>query len=234
MSTEDESQAEERIAAYLQYARERPELFDKGGDGIRLLMDPRDIRAVEKTVGQALAARGVDPALARVGVVCRDPWFTVLRDAVEFPDGARRTHARIANVVGNGAAVLPLFDGQVALIRIFRHGPRLWQWEIPRGAIESGQDAGQAAHAEIEEEIGGCIGSIVPLGFVYGSTHFYRNGAHLFLARLTSFGAPQASEAIREVRLFPVPEVERMLREGEIQDSISVAAFLQARLRGLL
>lgn len=223
-----------RLTEYLEFARAHPHLFDDNRDGMRILLDPAEILAVEAEVGARLRLRGIDPAQAQVGIACRDPWVLLIRDAVEFPDRARRTHARLVNTGGDGAAVLPVLDGKVVLIRTFRHGPRRWMWEIPRGAIEAGQGPVEAAHAEVREEIGGEIDELLPMGFVYGATHMYRNGAHLFFARLRSTGVPQAAEAIAAIEAFTVAQTERMLREGEILDAISVSAFLHARLRGLL
>ena len=223
-----------RLVEYLAFARDHAHLFDSSQGGMRILLDPQEILAVEAEVGARLQARGQDPAQAQIGIAYRDPWLLMFRDAVEFPDGARRTHARLMNVGNNGAAVLPVLEGRVVLMRTFRHGPRRWLWEIPRGAIEDGQGPEEAAHAEVREEIGGRIRELLPLGFVYGSTQLYLNGAHLFLGRLDGYGAPQLAEAISAIECFTVAEVERMLRDGEILDGISVAAFLHARLRGLV
>ena len=42
-----------------------------------------------------------------------DSRLYMLRDAVEFPDGSRRTHTRVLNNVGDGAAILPLYQGRI-------------------------------------------------------------------------------------------------------------------------
>jgi ADP-ribose pyrophosphatase len=224
-----------RIDKYLAFAAERPELFGPtAGAGIRILLDRGDIERVEDAMTRELRARGLPETGAQVGVVDEDPYFWFVRDAVEFPDGGRRTYARVISRSGFGAAVLPLLAGCVVLTRQFRHGVRRWSLEIPRGSTEPGHTPEDTARAEVREEVGGEIAELVPLGFVHGTTNLYSGGAYLFLARLTSVGAPQLAEAITSVEQVSVPDFERLLRAGEIVDSVTIAAFTHARLRGLI
>lgn len=225
---------DERIRNYLEFAAARPELFATPAGGVRILLEPAEIAEVERAVGRSLEARGLDPRGAEVGVVFRDPWFFVVRDAVEFPDGSRRTHARSINRVGDGAAALPVLGGRIVLLRHFRHATRRWMREIPRGGIEPGQTPEQAAVQELAEEMGARTTRVERLGFLYGSTNLYHNGAHLYYAELASIGAPQVGEGIVALEPVSVREFEQLVLDGEIVDAFTTAAFLHARLRGLV
>jgi len=223
-----------RLDEYLRLASEQPALFATPRGGVRILLAPAEIAEVEGAVARDLESRGERPEGAEVGVVFRDPWFYVLRDAVEFPDCARRTHARVINRTGNGAAALPILDGRIVLLRHFRHAIRRWSLEIPRGAIELGQSAESTARREIEEEAGGLVRSLTPLSFIHGTTNLYSSGAHLFIAELDEIGEPQLGEGIAAIEQFTVREFEQLLLGGEILDSFTVAAYTHARLRGLV
>ncbi len=226
--------AEARFAEYLDFARQRPDLFGPPDGGVRILLDPAEIRAVEAETKAKLRGRGLPDSGAEIGIVSHDPYVWFLRDAVEFPDGARRPHHRVVNRVGNGAAVLPMLDSRVVLTRQFRHALRAWSLEIPRGALEPGETPEQAAAAEVAEEVGGAIRELIKLAFVHGSSNLYANGVHTFFARLESVGAPQVSEAIASVEQVTVAEFERMISDGTITDAPTIGAFAQARLRGLI
>lgn len=226
--------AEHRIAEYLDFARQRPDLFGPPDGAVKILLDPADIRRVETEAAAKLRRRGLPESGAEIGVVTHDPYMWFIRDAVEFPDGAQRPHTRAINRIGNGAAALPVFDGKIVLTRQFRHAIRRWSLEIPRGAIELGETPVQAAAAEVEEEVGGDIRELIELGFIHGSTNLYANGAHTFFARLNRVGAPQISEAITSVEQVTVAEFERLVMASEITDSFTVATFGHARLRGLI
>ena len=227
--------AEARHAEYLEFAGRRPELFGPPDAAVKILLDPADIRAVEAEAAANLRRRGLPESGAEIGIVSHDPYMWVVRDAVEFPDGARRPHMRLVSRLGNnGAATLALLDDQIVLTRQFRHALRRWSLEIPRGAIEPGQTPAQAAAAELNEEVGGTAHELVELGFMNGSTNLYATGTHLFFARLKHVGAPQISEAITSVEQVTVAEFERMVLTGEITDSYTVGAFAHARLRRLV
>jgi len=223
-----------RIAEYLEFAAARPDLFDNPPGGVRIILDPAEIANVEEAVGRSLQASGVPADWAAVGIVFKDPWIFVLRDAVQFPDGSRRTHARVINRIGNGAGALPVVDGRIVLARHFRHAVRRWLLEIPRGAIEPGSNAEETARRETEEELGARVAELKPLGFLLGSTNLYGSGAHLFFATLEAVGAPQIEEGITAIEMVTPSEFESRLLAGEIQDSFTVAAYAHAKLRGLV
>jgi len=223
-----------RMERYLEFAKARPDLFANPPNGIRILLDPAEIATVEKAVASDLEARNLPPEGAHAGIVHRDPWFYLVRDAVEFADGSRRMHARIINRIDNGTAVLPVLGNKIVLVRHFRHPLRRAILEIPRGGVEAGRSPEDTAREEIREEIGGVIRRLEPVGFLFGSTNIYGNGAHLFFADLESVGAPQVGEGVTAVELFTVAEFEALLRGGEILDSFTVAAYVHSKLRRLI
>jgi ADP-ribose diphosphatase len=223
-----------RIAEYLDFAESRPDLFANPEGGVRILRDPIEIASVEQAVARNLAKQGLPAEWATVGLVFQDPWIFVLRDAVEFPNGSRRTHARVVNRIGQGAGALPVLNGRIVLLRHFRHAVRQWSLEIPRGGIEPGTTAEDTARREIAEETGASVGRLVSLGFLHGSTNLYGSGAHLFYAEVESVGSPQVEEGITAIEQLTPSEFETRLLAGEIRDSFTVAAFLHARLRGLI
>jgi ADP-ribose pyrophosphatase len=223
-----------RLAEYLEFAIARPELFDNPQGGVRIILDPAEIVAVEEAVACDLKRRGLPADWASVGIVFQDPWIFVLRDAVEFPDGSRRTYARVVNRIGNGAGALPVLEGRIVLVRHFRHAVRRWLLEVPRGGIEPGATAEETARRETQEELGARVGKLLHLGFLHGSTNLYGSGAHLFFAEIESVGSPQIEEGITAIEQLTPKEFEARLLAGEIRDSFTVAAYTHAKLRGLI
>lgn len=224
-----------RWTDYLALARERPDLFAQPqGDGVRLLLEPDDMRRVEEEMALVLQKRGLPESGAQVGIVEYDPYLYVVRDAVEFPDGARRTYTRVIYRSLGGAVVLPLLDGRIVLIRHFRHAPRRWMLEVPRGGIDPGHTPEQAARAEIDEEIGGEIAEMIPMGQLYALTSLQSNASYLFIARLTRIGHPQRAEGISGIELVTAQEFAGRILSGDILDALSITAFTHARLRGLV
>lgn len=221
------------LAAYFALMRELPHLFEnRGPDSIEILSDPADIAAAQEAAAQARRARGLDTGDLRAGVLARDPYMIVLRDAVRFPDGSLGLYNRI--VEARSIAVLPLLDGRPVLLRIFRHGLRDWSLEFPRGGCEGGETSEQAARREVREEIGAQIDELVPLGRFTPGGSSLTIGADFFAARIGATGAPDRADGIAAIEVMSVADVEMLIRDSAIIDGFTLSIFLRARLLGIV
>ena len=223
-----------RIEYYLEFARKHPKHFSNNEESVRIVFDPQKIYAAEQRSVLRNQALGLPPEGSQVGIISEDPWVTVIRDAVEFSDGDIRLHTRTMNRNNEGVAVLPIFENKLILIRHFRHALRKSILEIPRGAIDENATLEQTARNELLEEIEGVAGELIPLGFIYGTTNLFANGSYLFFTQLQSLGSPQLDEGVEAIERYSVKEFESLLLAGKIQETHTISAFCQARLRGLL
>jgi ADP-ribose pyrophosphatase len=213
-----------------------PALFvNPPGASYEILFDPSLVNAAEAEDAAWLEARGMPPAWARTGVIYEDPYTIVVRDAVRRPDGSLGTYARTLPASGAaGAAVLPLLDGEIVLLRHFRHATRSEHLEIPRGFGEPGVAAADQARAELREEIQAEADSLISLGGLHPNSGAASGRTELFLANIHVFGEPQVAEGITGIDLQPPRVVAESIRDGRITDSFTIAAFTRAWLRGLL
>lgn len=216
---------------YLALVKERPELFaNPRGEIYEILFDPADVRRAQADAHRLREARGMPRGDLRVGVLAHDPYLTVMREAVRFPDGTYGLYNRL--LVTMGVAMLPVIDGKIVLMNRFRHGTRAWHLEIPRGCADGGGDFETDARRELAEEIGAEGVELTHLGMLHSSTGCLDETYHLYLARITAIGKPEAHEAIAELRQVPIGEVESLIASGELTDGPTLACFLRARLRG--
>jgi ADP-ribose pyrophosphatase len=225
------------LAEYLAFARAHPERFvNPPHNGITILLREDEIHEVEAYMVQKLQAKGLPAEWARVGIVYRDQYGMILRDAVRFPGGALGTYIRfIGNVDGGpGAIVLPLYQGQVLLVRRFHHATRTWHLEIPIGLGMKGLSAEETARRVLVEEIGATISRLLPIGELKEGPGLTESPAELFYADVESYGEGNTHEGITEVLQVAVPEIERMMRDSEITDSFTIIAYLRVKLQGLL
>lgn len=230
MSTDPGEHARE---GYLALLRDRPDLFaNHPAGGIEILTDPEEIALAREAALSHREATGLDVSDTRVGLLARDPYMTVVRDAVRFPDGSLGLYNRIVET--SPVAVLPLLHDLPVLIRVFRHGLRDWSLEFPRGGADRGETPEVAARREVIEETGATIAELQPLGqFTPGGSSLAIR-AHLFVARIDQIGASDPLEGIEDARAYPVADVERLISDGEIIDGFTMALFLRARLRRLI
>jgi 8-oxo-dGTP pyrophosphatase MutT (NUDIX family) len=181
-----------------------------------------------------LAARIPQPwRLLRKGAQRDYHIFVVREDCVADPrDGSE--HNRAVIEAPNWVNVIPVTrDGRVVLIRQFRYGISANTLEIPGGTLEPGEDPGQAAARELEEETGFRAGGVEPLGFVHPNPAIQTNRCYSYLAtgceRVHS-GRQDAGEDIA-VELFDRGAIPQLIRTGQITHAFVVAAFCLEQLR---
>ena len=226
----------ERRGRYEELRKERPGLFvNPPGADIALLLEEADVARAEAAQQDRLAAQGLPRSWGWTGVVYEDPYLIVLRDAVRRPDGSLGTYVRTTPAsAADGAAVLPVLDGHIVLLRHFRHATRTWHREIPRGFGEPGVSPAGLAIAELREETGAEVRQLTGLGTFHSNTGTTADHVWLYLAEFTRNGQPQLSEGISGLERYTPGEVAEAIGSGEISDSFTIGAFTRAWLRGLL
>ena len=221
------------LARYFDLVRARRERFaNPPGDIYEILLDPERIAHAQSEARRVRVRDGLPADDLRVGVLAEDPYLLVVRDAVKFADGAYGLYNRL--MVPSGAAILPVHDGHIVLLDRFRHGTRAWHLEIPRGSFSGEGTHEDEARRELQEEIGARVVEMIDLGLLHSTTGCLDEMHHLYMARIDGIGVPDKHEAIVALRSFTVDETAAKIADGTITDGPTLAAFLRARLRGLL
>jgi ADP-ribose pyrophosphatase len=223
----------QRLDRYDQLRAERPAMFaNPPGAPYEIVFDRAEQLACGETWSARLRAEGRPAEHGEMGVVYEDGFFIAVRDTVRFSDGRTGPYFRLLGAVeGTGAAALPMLaDGRLLIIRHFRHEPREWLWEIPRGFAEPGEDGAATAVRELAEEIGVQTERVELLGRL--------EDKHIYLARLDrelpgELTSGAVGEGIDHLRLVTPDELAGLVAGGEVADSFLLAAYAFARARGL-
>jgi len=170
-------------------------------------------------------------------VVYENRWMRVREDAIRRRDGSSGIYGVVEKP--DFVVIVPVEDdGHVHLVQQFRYPVGGRYWEFPQGSWEQAATADplDVARGELQEETGLAATQMVYAGHLFQGYGYATQGYHVFLARGLRRG--EADRELEEqdlvTRAFPLFEVERMVRDGEIKDATTVAALGLVRLKSLL
>jgi 8-oxo-dGTP pyrophosphatase MutT (NUDIX family) len=159
-----------------------------------------------------------------------NPWIRVREDDVLRPDGSPGIYGTV-HFKNIAVAVVPIdAQGRVILVGQHRYPFDRYFWEIPEGGCPEGREVPlDSAKRELREETGYTAARWDYLGSLELSNSCSDEIGHLYLARDLSPG-PQDADADEqlEVKALDFREAWRMAMEGELTESLTVAALARA------
>jgi ADP-ribose pyrophosphatase len=151
-------------------------------------------------------------------------------ERVRLPGGSE-TELELLRHPG-AAAMVPLVgeaEGEVLLVRQYRHATGGWLLEVPAGKLDAGESLTGCAHRELEEEVGHSATELVDLGWIWSSPGFTDERIQLYLARgLTATRQQLGDDEVLTVERLPLARAVAAAARGDIVDAKSVCALLRA------
>lgn len=167
-------------------------------------------------------------------LVYENRWMRVREDAIRRRDGSTGIYGVIEKQ--DFALVVPQHeDGALHLVQQFRYPVGARFWEFPQGMWgPPGTDMALAARHELAEETGLEAAELRDAGELIACPGSMTQRYRVFLARGLTQGPArlEVEEQDLVAARFPRAELERMFREGEIKDSVSLAAWWLLLLKG--
>ena len=146
-------------------------------------------------------------------------------DTVEMPGGRRTTREIVEHP--DCVAIVPVdAQGNVLLVRQYRHATGKELLEIPAGGIDPGEDPETAVRREMSEETGFSPRTVKRLGGFYSSPGFCTEYLHLFLAAdlVPHPLVAEDTDSIHVVKVRP-EDIEGLIKSEAIRDSKSIAGI---------
>jgi ADP-ribose pyrophosphatase len=163
----------------------------------------------------------------------KNPWWSYGWDEVVLPSGGKGEYHYVHT--HGSACVIPIaIDGRVLLVNQYRYLAGKESLEFPCGAVKEGATHDQTAWHELAEETGFSAMSLVCAGEFNPYNGVTDEFCRVYIARdLRNVGAtPDDTEQFELVWLLP-EEITRKIRDGEIWDGMSIAAWCIVKEKGL-
>ncbi|MDT3697799.1 MAG: NUDIX hydrolase [Thermincola sp.] len=153
--------------------------------------------------------------------------FSVRTDTARSPR-TDRDHDFYIIEAGEWVNIIPLTpDGELVLVRQYRHGIRATTLELPGGLVDPGDTPEAAAVRELMEETGYSPQEVQLLGSYHPHPAIMNNLCYTYLARNVRLEQAQnldQGEDI-EVVLVPLKDIPELIKSGQITHSLVITAF---------
>ena len=147
-------------------------------------------------------------------------------DVVSLPNGVEARREVVEHQAS--VVVVPIdAEGNVVLVRQYRHPAGQTLLEAPAGLVEASERPDDCAQRELREEIGYGSRDLRPLGGFWTSPGFCTEFIYAYMAKdLVPDKLEGDEDELIHVERLPLARVPRLLRVGEIQDAKTIAALL--------
>ncbi len=157
---------------------------------------------------------------------------------LRFANGAQRQYQRVVGSDQGAVLVVPMRDAEtLLLIREYAAGTQRYELGFPKGHIEAGESALQAANREIREEIGHAAGRLLPVHSMTVAPGYIYHTTHIVLAQ-ELYPSPLPGDEPEPIEVVPwrIDRFAELLQQPDFTEARSIAAFFLVRdlLRGNL
>lgn len=160
-----------------------------------------------------------------------NPWIGLTEYKVINPSGGNGIYGKV-HFKNLAVGAFPLDeDLNTYLVGQFRFTINRYSWEIPEGGSPENTDPLLSAKRELLEETGLVADNWTSLVEMHLSNSVSDEYAIIYLARGLKQETPSPEETEQlQIKKLPFDEVYRMVEEGIITDSMSVAAILKVKI----
>jgi ADP-ribose pyrophosphatase len=121
-------------------------------------------------------------------------------------------------------------NGEVILVKQYRHGACESLLEFPGGVVEDGEDPMDGAKRELLEETGYSASTLIQVGQIYPNPALQTNTLYCFLALDAEKIGEQNLDAGEDIEVYLVPldELVEMAKHGEFRHGLMTAVLFFA------
>jgi len=167
------------------------------------------------------------PQVLKAKTAAKSRLFEVEELELRFSNGVERTYERLASRGHGAVMVIPVLDEDtLLLINEYAAGIHEYQLTLPKGLIDPGETALQAADRELMEEIGYGARRLTPLKTLTTSPSYMGHRIQVIIAEdLYPKRLPGDEPEELEVVPCPVTSISEMIFEDHFSEARVIAAL---------
>jgi 8-oxo-dGTP pyrophosphatase MutT (NUDIX family) len=160
-------------------------------------------------------------------VIYDNPWARLSLVDVQPLHGERYESHVVTLPAAAMTALLDDSGAKVLLMWRHRFAVDLWNWELPGGVVDEGEDPAVTAAREIEEETGYRARRLEHAVTFEPMTGQVRSPHHVFVGHgAERVGEPTEQNEADRIEWMPLARVPGLIRAGEVANSGSLVALL--------
>ncbi|MCQ1057944.1 ADP compounds hydrolase NudE [Photobacterium sp. DNB23_23_1] len=177
-----------------------------------------------------MAAEHNNPEILATEIVAQSRLFKIESLDLRFSNGVERTYERMKPSGRHAVLVVPVSEqGDLLLIREYSAGTERYELGFPKGLIDQGESAAEAANRELKEEIGFGANDLQPLKEVVLAPSYFSSKMTLFLAQglypeKLKGDEPEPLQIVR----WPLSQAEELLHHLDFAEARSITALFLA------
>lgn len=171
------------------------------------------------------------PKILQVKTVAQSRLFHVEQLDLVFSNGENRQYERLSSSSHGSVLIVPMLDDDtVLLVREYAAGVERYELALPKGRIESGETADEAANRELMEEVGYGAKTIWKLKSVTLAPSYFAHVTHMMVAE-DLFEQRMEGDEPEPLEVVPwkLSELDSLLMENECTEARSIAALFMVR-----
>lgn len=173
-----------------------------------------------------MSQRQKKPEILHTEVVARSRLFQIEQVHLKFSNGVERQYERMKGGNRGAVMIVPIHQGKMLLAREYAAGTDNYELGFPKGLIDPGESAIEAANRELQEEIGYGANKLTLLKELSLAPGYFSSKMQIFLAedlyesRLEG-GEPEPIDVIP----WTLTDWETLLDDVNFSESRSVSAL---------
>jgi ADP-ribose diphosphatase len=160
--------------------------------------------------------------------VAKSRLFTIEQLDLTFSNGEQREYERMLGSGSGAVMIVPMLDEDtLLLVREYCAGTHSYELGFPKGLIDPGESAEQAANRELKEEISYGTEELIPLSQMMMAPAFFNAKMDVFIAR-GLYAAELEGDEPESLDVIPwaIKDYRNLLQQHDFKEARSIAALM--------